>query len=243
MKTILISIPVKNTGKYLPNLFEQITQLSYDLTNITIVLVEGDSEDDSYQVCLNMKAAYPRINVIVDQLRLGYSLEHSSVRYHVDKFPQRIKNLVITRNYIIDNYRKDHDFVWWIDSDFNIIPQDTITKFIACDKDIVIPILTHPTYGYHDCGSVIFMDDVQVRFQTVISTEPLIKLDRSDTHCFIKSHVFDRLRYEFIEQPYFDGCGSRQNCWSDGTSFSLNAVKLGYQLYGAQHIIIQHHDV
>lgn len=243
MNTILIGIPVKNTGKYLPNLFDHINSLDYDQSKLTIVLLEGDSNDDSFQICQQIKDKYTNLPIIVDKLELGFQLEHNSTRYHKDKFPNRIKNLVISRNYIVDNYLQSKDYLWWIDSDFKTIPNNAIHEFIRCDKDIVIPILTHATYGYHDCGSVVFSGSQQIRFQTINSTSPLIKLDRSDTHCFIKADVFKHLRYEFIDQIYYDGCGSSQNCWSDGTSFSFNAIKMGYEVYGAQHIIIEHHDI
>lgn len=243
-KKILIGILVKNTGKYLFNLFDQINKLNYNKKLISIVLLEGDSNDDSYKICKEYKSFltdYRCCDLI--KLDFNYDLNHNLDRYHIDKFPERIKNLIVSRNFIINNYLKDNDYIWWIDSDFEIIPTDTINKFIECKKDIVIPILTHDRWGYHDCGSVIFKDNNQVRFQLVDSTDNLIKLDRSDTHCFIKSHVFEKLRYKFINEPYYDGCGGIQKCWSDGTYFSIEAVKSGFGLYGARHIVIKHQNV
>lgn len=243
-KKILIGILVKNTGKYLLNLFDQINKLEYDKKLISIVLLEGDSKDDSYQICKNIKSKINDYNKI-DLLKLDfdYDLNHDFDRYNIDKFPNRIKNLVTSRNFVIDNFLNDNDYVWWVDSDFEYIPTDTINKFIDCDKDIVIPVLTHDKWGYHDCGSVIFENDKQLRFQYIDSKDELIKLDRADTHCFIKSHVFNKIKYKFINEVYHDGCGGIQKCWSDGTYFSIKAVELGFGLYGAKHIIIKHHDI
>jgi len=243
-KKILIGILVKNTGKYLRNLFDQLDNLEYNKKLISIVLLEGDSNDDSYRICKNIKSStvnYRRIDLL--KLDFDYDLNHDFDRYNIDKFPKRIENLVISRNFVINNFLNDNDYVWWIDSDFENISSDTINKFIACDKDIVIPTLTHDTWEYHDCGSVIFENDKQVRFQYMYSKDELIKLDRADTHCFIKSHVFNKIKYKFVNEVYYDGCGGIQKCWSDGTYFSIQAVKLGFELYGAKHIIIKHHNV
>lgn len=244
MKKILIGIPVKNTGKYLHNLFDQIEKLDYNKSLISVVLLEGDSTDDSYNICKTIaltKLGFREISVM--KLDLGYDLLHNFDRYNSDKFPKRIENLVITRNFIVDNYLKDNDYLWWVDSDFEYIPSDTVNKFIECDKDIVIPILTHDSWGYHDCGSVVFEGDKQHRFQYINTGENLIKLDRSDTHCFIKANVFRDMRYKYVEGEYIDGCGRVQTCWSDGTYLSMEAVKRGLGLYGAKHIIIKHHNI
>lgn len=246
MKNILIGIPVKNTGKYLDNLFSQINKLDYDLKKITIVMLESDSTDNTYDLCREVTFKYAPLfrNVILHKLDFGFDLPHNFDRYDQQKFPNRIKNLVISRNFIIDNYTNDNDYVWWIDSDFEIIPSDTLLKFIECDKDIVIPVLTHDKWGFHDCGSVIIDNDgKQHRFQCIETDSNLIKLSRADTHCFIKSDVFKKLKYKYVPEMYYDGCGGVQHCWSDGTYFSLEAVKLGFSLYGARHIVIKHHNV
>lgn len=241
-KSILIGIPVKNTGKYLDNLFYQIVSQNYDLSKITVVLLEGDSNDDSYEVCKQLSKKYLELSIILDKLDLGYDLDHSELRYSIDKFPNRIKNLVISRNYIVDHYLKQNDYIWWVDSDFEHIPPDTINKFVEYNKDVIIPKLTHDKWGYHDCGSVVIKDGNQHRFQFI--NEDLVKLDRSDTHCFIKRCVFDaNIRYTFINKEYFDGCGGHQLCYSDGTQFSFDCISNGFEVYGANNIVIKHHNV
>ena len=243
-RKILIGIPVKNTGMYLENLFNQLERLEYDKSLITIVMVEGDSNDNSYAICQQISQTTGGFRKIVtNKLDLGFHLTHNQDRYLPSNFISRIQNLVITRNYIVENYLADNDYLWWVDSDFEEIPPDTLLKFLSCDKDIVIPILTHDRWGYHDCGSVIFDGEKQTRFQYQKSDTGLVKLDRTDAHCFIKAAVFNKLKYTFVMEPYVDGCGSRQECWSDGTWLSLEANKLGFEVYGALHIVIKHHNV
>lgn len=244
MHKILIGIPVKNTGKYLKNLLHQIDNLHYDKSFISIAIVEGDSNDDSYQLCLNSSVDTLRYReCIVHKLDLGFDLNHTTERYERSKFPNRIKNLVITRNYIVNNYLSDNDYLWWIDSDFEHIPPDTLLRFIKCNKDVVIPTLTHDTYGYHDCGSVFYEDGKQIRFQFEKSADGLIRLDRADTHCFIKREVFNKIKYEYVDKKYVDGCGGEQDCYSDGTQFSYDCVAHGFSLYGSTDIVIKHHNV
>ena len=98
-KSILIGIPVKNTGKYLENLLNQITSQDYDLSKITVILLEGDSNDNSYEICKCIVKKYLNLSIIVDKLDLGYDLEHSQLRYSQDKFPTRIKNLSVQKHF------------------------------------------------------------------------------------------------------------------------------------------------
>lgn len=241
---IIIGIPVKNTGKYLINLFQQLNQLTYNHLLINVVLVEGDSSDNSYEICKILQNDYTNIfkSVVLKKLDFGFELKHDFSRYNIDTFPERIRNLIITRNFIVSNYLNDNDYLWWVDSDFEIIPSNIIQDFIVCDKDIIIPTLLHDHWGYHDCGSVIFNNNKQHRFQEY-SSENLVKLDRADTHCFIKRNVLQNIKYKFVNEIYEDGCGGKQSCWSDGTYFSIEAVKMGFSLYGAKHIKIKHHNV
>lgn len=243
MKKILIGIPVKNTGIYLNNLIEQLLNIDYDLKLITIVFVESDSKDNSYEICKCIKNTYKQFaDIIVYKLDFGFDLNHNLERYNRDKFPNRIKNLIITRNFIVENFLKDNDYLWWVDSDFEYIPSNTINKFINSDKDIIIPKLTHDKWEYHDCGSVIIENDKQYRFQYI--NEDLVKLDRADTHCFIKRNVFEsNIRYTFVDKEYFDGCGGNQSCYSDGTQFSFDCISKGFGVYGANNIVIKHHNV
>lgn len=243
MKKILIGIPIKNTSIYLNNLINQLLNIDYDLKLITIVFVESDSKDNSYETCKYIKNTYKQFaDIIVHKLNFGFDLNHNLERYDRDKFPDRIKNLIITRNFIVDNFLKDNDYLWWVDSDFEHIPSDTINKFILHDKDVIIPKLTHDKWGYHDCGSVFIENGKQYRFQFV--DKNLVKLDRLDTHCFIKRCVFDaNIRYTFINKEYFDGCGGYQSCYSDGTQFSFDCISNGFEIFGANNIIIKHHNV
>jgi glycosyltransferase involved in cell wall biosynthesis len=245
---ILIGIPVKNTGKYLDNLFNQLINLDYDKSLITVVLLEGDSNDDSYEVCRDIKDKYNGVvTTILDKLDLGFNLNHSFERHYTSNLPNRIKNLVICRNYIVDNYLKNNSHIWWVDSDFEVIPPYSLKKFIEHDKDIIIPFLTHTKWGYHDCGSYGTVNGEKVRMfymNQYIKNETIFKLDQADAHCFIKRRVFDSgLRYRHVEEQYVDMCGTKMPVFLEGPSFSRDAIKMGFEVWGSSDIIIHHHNV
>jgi len=242
-KKIVIGIPVKNTGKFLYNLLDQLRSLNYNKKLIKIAFVEGDSFDNSYDICEELKNKILDFDKIeLHKLDFNFHLEHNEGRWKPETFKFRIKNLVNTRNYIVDNFTQACDYLWWVDSDFEIIPRDTLNLLIECDKDVVIPKLTNEKYEYHDCGSVIIKDGKQYRFQFI--DKDIVKLDRADTHCFIKRRVFDaNIKYTYIDKEYFDGCGGHQFCYSDGTQFSFDCISNGFEIYGANNIIIKHHNV
>ena len=145
----------------------------------------------------------------------------------------------------MDNFTQDCDYLWWVDSDFEIIPRDTLNLLIECDKDVVIPTLTNEKYEYHDCGSVVYNDDSTIsRFQYINTDQNLIKLNRADVDGFIKSKVFiNSIRYTYVEKTYYDGCGNIYPCYSDGTQFSFDCINAGFGVYAARHIKIKHANV
>jgi hypothetical protein len=244
MKKILVGIPVKNTGRFLENLFNQLINLNYNHKLITVVLIEGDSHDNSFEICKSLQNKYKHIfnDINVFKLNFNFHLNHDFSRYEKHLFPDRIKNLIITRNFIVDNFLDDNDYIWWVDSDFEIIEPNTINQFINHDKDVIIPKVTHDKWQYHDCGSVVIENGIQHRFQFI--NKNLVKLDRADTHCFIKRHVFDaNIRYTYVQKEYADGCGGNQHCYSDGTQFSFDCINRGFEVYGVNDIIIKHHNV
>ena len=137
-KKIVIGIPVKNTGKFLYNLLDQLRSLNYNKKLIKIAFVEGDSFDDSYDICEELKNKILDFDKIeLHKLDFNFHLEHNEGRWKQETFKFRIKNLVNTRNYIVDNFTQDCDYLWWVDSDFEIIPRDTL-NLLKDDQQLII---------------------------------------------------------------------------------------------------------
>ncbi len=146
LPSVLISILVKNTKFNLDNLASQVIRLDYPKELLSIVFLESDSEDGSYEYLKDImplfsdwKAAY------LEKLDFGFKL-FQELR-HVEEKPQGLKqrqrliNLAKSRQYVVDKYLKNESFLWWVDSDYKVIPKDTLAKLVSYDRDMVIPLL------------------------------------------------------------------------------------------------------
>ena len=139
---VLIGIPVKNCGAWLEATVRQIINLDYYKENLSIVFVENDSEDYSYQVvdyCVNkLLSKYNYRSVCFEKKDMGFSLPHES-RHDFRHMKNRMNSLKIIRNHIIDVYLKDNDYLWWVDADYRKIPYDILKVAMSHNKDILMP--------------------------------------------------------------------------------------------------------
>jgi len=238
-KNILIGTPVKNGAKFLDNFLNKLNNLSYPKENISLCFIENDSEDDTWSILNEIISKKIPIHEYKDitilKLDLGFLLKHEC-RYQIEHYQQRINNLVILRNFIVNNYLKNNDYLWWLDIDVENFQENSIEYLLSLNKDIVMPLYTHNTYGYHDCASYTNLNGKVTRLYElthIFPNEEIIELERCECAAFINRKVFDSgLRYLFVDDEYTDLCGNVIPCKLEGVSFSENAKKLGFNIYG-----------
>lgn len=247
MKNILIGTPIKNAEFFIENLLIQIKNLSYPKKNISLCFIENDSEDDTWQV-LNQK-----INSIIDineyrkvtilKLDLGFKLKYAD-RHKIEFSKNRIKNLIILRNFIVNNFLQDNDYLWWIDSDVEIIPNNSLEHLLSFDKDIIMPTY-YTNHNFYDCASYAYINNIPIRLGHLPNYLPenqeIFELERCECAALINRKVFDSgLRYFYVDEEYLDLCNNIAGCRLEGVSFSEKAKKNGFNIFGSLKLKIKH---
>jgi len=237
LPSVLIGILVKNTRFNLYNLASQVIWLDYLKELLSIVFLEGDSEDGSYEhlkdimpLFSDWKAAY------LGKLDFGFKLSHEL--RHVEEKPQglrqrqRLINLAKSRQYVVDKYLKDESFLWWVDSDYKVIPKDTLAKLVSYDKDMVIPLLKVEGRGEAYDRSTGRKDvDIDNLVKTYLNQ--LVEVAYMSAHAIIKSKVF-RAGANYLSDfnaPVID---------QEGDVLTRKAKALGFKPYLATGCVIYH---
>lgn len=237
LPSVLISILVKNTKFNLDNLAGQVIGLDYLKELLSIVFLESDSENGSYEhlkdimpLFSDWKAAY------LEKLDFGFKL-FQELR-HVEEKPQgsrqrqRLINLAKSRQYVVDKYLKDESFLWWVDSDYKVIPKDTLAKLLSYDKDMVIPLLKlewrEEAYDRETGRKDMDIDDLAKTYPN-----QLVEVDYMSAHAIIKSKIF-RVGANYLSDfnaPIID---------QEGDVLTRKAKALGFKPYLATGCVIYH---
>lgn len=241
MKNILIGIPVKNCGAWLENTVKQIININYDKEHISIVFIENDSDDYSYAVieyCANkLLSKYNYRSIKYEKRDTGFKLPHES-RHDFRHLNKRMNSLKIIRNYIVDTYLLDNDFLWWVDADYQYIPPNFLIDAVNFDTDIVMPRVEVEGKNYDGAthtdinGKGVYIDEVAKQFDDVFYPMNLV-----ECAALVSRKVFDSgIRYD---SGHLVGDDGKEHYFQEGTHFSRQAKVAGFKLYGSlKHIII-----
>lgn len=241
MKNVLIGIPVKNCGAWLENTVKQIININYDKENISIVFIENDSDDYSFAVveyCVNkLLSKYNYRSVKYEKRDTGFKLPHES-RHDFRHMDKRMNSLKIIRNYIVDTYLLDNDFLWWVDADYQYIPPGFLIDAVNFDTDIIMPRVEVEGKNYDGMTHAlideagVFIDEVAKKFDDVFYPMNLV-----ECASLVSRRVFDHgLRYD---SGVLTGDRGVENYYQEGTHFSHRAKLAGFKLYGSlKHVII-----
>lgn len=237
LSSVLIGILVKSAKFNLDNLASQVIGLDYPKELLSIVFLESDSEDGSYE---HLKDIMPLFSdwktAYMEKLDFGFKLSHEL--RHVEDKPQgrrqrqRLINLAKSRQHIVDKYLKDESFLWWVDSDYKVIPKDTLAKLVSYDRDMVIPLLK---LEWREEAYDRSTDRKDMDIDNLAKTYPnqLVEVNYMSAHAIIKSKVF-RAGANYLSDfnaPVID---------QEGAVFTRTAKALNFKPYLATGCVIYH---
>jgi len=245
MKNVLIGIPVKNCAKWLETVVDQIINIDYPKQYISIIFLENDSVDNSLDVirhcCNNKLSRYPYKFIHYEKRDVGFHLPHES-RHDFRHMEGRMNSLKIIRNYIVDTYLKDNDYLWWVDADYKIIPMDLLKIAITHKKDIMMPRVEVNGINYDGmtCGFVNNQPYNIKEISTLVGEE-IYPMEITECAAIISNKVFESgIRYDSCIVKLNDGS---ETFLQEGPYFSYHAKQKGFKLYGMLKHIIEHQEI
>lgn len=191
---ILIGTPVKNCGKFLDNYAHQLAKLDYPKEKITIVIIENDSDDKSYQILkekiIPFLKKFPYRAVYLEKKDVGFHLSHFS-RHLKEVRIKRQESIDRTRQHIVTNYLLDNQYIFWVDADLEQIPPASLKICLTYDADVVVPLFKLKTSEIYDASTYSEGRYIGELIQEDRQRETW-KIDRTNCHFLIRREVFDR---------------------------------------------------
>jgi hypothetical protein len=136
---VLILTPLRDAASVLGRYAENLRSLTYPRERITLAVLEGDSQDGTYDACTALVAE-------LDAELRGARLFKRDFLFHSvgprwDPRIQRRRRAVIARarNHLLLHALDDEDWVLWLDADVTDFPADVIERLLEARRDVVVP--------------------------------------------------------------------------------------------------------
>lgn len=156
---VLILTPMKNTLRHLRRYFELLLALDYPRERLSVGILEGDSEDGTYDRLMawrdRLDTAFRRFDVF--QHHAGFQLEGPRWRREVQL--QRRSVLADVRNRLLTSALADEDWVLWLDADLSHYPPQLLASMLQAGKDVVVPLCLNEHGGVFDKNTFFFKPD------------------------------------------------------------------------------------
>lgn len=211
----------RNSTRYLPRYFNQVQRLGWELLRhghtLRLVLVEGDSTDDTYRCLQDMTAAYDAQVIKVD---------HGGPEYGPIDDAQRWRNISLVCNKLLRHITRDDDIVIYVESDLMWEPE-TMVRLLhhLGDVDAVSPMcygpdgLFYDIWGFRKNGRNF---QKTAPFHHEIMNDRLTEIDSAGSCIVMRGAVARTCRFDPADQGIVGFCQNmRQNkylLWLDSHS-------------------------
>ncbi len=247
-ETLLILTPVKNAARFADSYFAALARLTYPAAQISLGLLESDSDDDSYACfAARLAAVSPRYgSARIWRRSFGYRFPLDVPRWHhAIQLPRR-KVLAKARNHLLFRALDDQDWVLWLDVDVIDYPPDLIERLLATGRDIVHPHCVQqpggPTFdrnGWREHGRVL-LEDLRdgpdlVRLDSVGGTVLLIRADLHRDGLIFPSFPYGAAN-RAVRRPHPLGVAGEL----ETEGLGIMALDMGHQCWGMPKLEVLH---
>jgi hypothetical protein len=240
---VLVLTPVKDASAHLEQYFRLLYGLAYPRRLLSLGMLEGDSQDDTYAALTRalplLRREFRRVGLW--KRDFGYSLPPGIHRARPELQLERRTVLAMSRNHLLFYALDDEDWVLWLDVDLIDYPPDLIDRLLATGRDIVQPhcVLipggaTFDQNGWRDHGR-FHLDDLRGEGELVPldSVGGTVLLVRADVHrdglifpAFPYGHANPKIRTDSAEV--------------ETEGFGIMADDLGYRCWGMPNLEVVH---
>jgi hypothetical protein len=246
---VLILTPMKSASRYLDRYFEGLERLSYPAAALSLGILEGDSEDDTFAQVEQRLAGACR-NFARKRLfkrDFGLHFPPGVPRYTAVYQIARRAVLARARNHLLFNAMRNEDWVLWLDVDVVEYPVDILQTLIGLDRDIVQPHCvteyggkTFDLNAWCDGGRK-HMDDLRgqemVRLESVGGTMLLVRADRHRDG-LVFPPFFYGARSRWIRDPHPLRGSAAGEIETEG--LGIMAKDMGIECWGLPDLEIRH---
>ena len=153
---VLVLTPVKDAAAFLPRYLKNLAALDYPRELISLGLLEGDSQDGTWEMLQDalpgLRAQYRRVTVV----RQDFGLLSDGPRWTAGIQRRRRSVLAKARNHLVSRALADEEWVLWLDVDVAAYPPDLIQRLLGAGKDIVVPhCVTEPAGPTYDLNTFV----------------------------------------------------------------------------------------
>jgi glycosyltransferase involved in cell wall biosynthesis len=190
---VLILTPIKNASRFITGYFENLLQLDFPRENLSLALLEGDSEDDTWPRLQESLATYSSEFGRTAAFRLDLGLRLNTERWQPHIQFQRRSAIARCRNRLFQRAYQGEDWVLWIDADVIEYPSGSLNQLLAVGKSIVAPhCVQYPGGPTFDLNSFRFKPGArQNRWKYLI--DGVIQPPRGDGRVYLEDFRGDPL--------------------------------------------------
>ncbi|MFC0601242.1 glycosyltransferase [Streptomyces palmae] len=160
--SVLVLTPVKDAARFLPGYFDNLRGLDYPHEAISLGLLEGDSQDETWDV---LQRALPELERRYRRVTLVR--HHAGVRLPGQRWEPGVQRerraaLARVRNHLLSRALSDEQWVLWVDVDVTSYPPDLVQRLLAARKDIVVPhCVSEPNGPSFDLNTFLLRPDAR----------------------------------------------------------------------------------
>lgn len=245
--TVLILTPMKTASRYLQGYFHALEALTYPHTLLSLGILEGDSEDDTF-VQLQRRLATSCAGFASKKLfKRNFGMTIPDDRHRPAYQAPRRAVLARARNHLLFGALREQDWVLWLDVDVVEFPTDILQRLVALDLDIVHPHCVKD-YGGESFDRNAWADNGRLHMHDLRGKDR-VRLDSvGGTMLLVRA---DRHRDGLVFPPFFYGARSR---WVrshhplrgdsvgeiETEGFAIMAKDMGIECWGLPNLEIRH---
>lgn len=180
--SVLVLTPVRDATAHLERYVTLLERLDHPRRALRLGLLEGDSEDGTFEA---LEALRPRLERRFDRVTLarrhyGLRMPAGIPRWAPHLQIPRRSVLAKCRNVLLSCALTDEEWVLWVDVDLDDYPPDVLRRLMAADRDVVAPhVVTRPAGPTFDWNS--WRDQGRVRLDGLRGGPELVRLDAVGT--------------------------------------------------------------